>query len=86
MGTYISTPVETYDSQGLKFGPIECEYGTYADGYDCEDSATFCIIDIDDKSDPTYPEGFHDGHLCDLHVQAVAHLYDFVYDDGTGHS
>lgn len=57
-------------------GRIACEWGTYTDGYDCDDEATVCILNVADTSDPSYPEGFHEGHLCDQHIQDAAHLYD----------
>lgn len=55
--------------------PAKCEWGTFAEGYECDEPQTWVVIDTADKSDRMYPEGFHEAHLCDLHIQEAAHLY-----------
>jgi hypothetical protein len=57
-----------------------CEWGTYTVGYDCDQPFTWAVIDQSDTSDPSYPEGFHEAHLCDNHIQEASYIYDL--EDG----
>lgn len=35
---------------------------------ECLQAISFAVINLDDKSDPKTPEGFHAGHYCTKHA------------------
>ena len=80
MSKYRISPVEIADAEALEGGGyVFCEWGTYIDGYDCDEQASMVVIDTESTTDPSYPEGFHESHLCDLHIQEAAHLLSFGF-------
>lgn len=48
---------------------VDCDFGLYylIGGEPCENRGTVALVNTRDKSDPDYPEGFHEAHLCDEH-------------------
>lgn len=51
-----------------------CEMGTFVGFRTCSFPQYFAIIDTDDKSDPSYPEGFHLAHGCYDHALTMLEL------------
>ena len=56
--------------------PIECEWETYTGGHICAEGASVVVINTEMRDDPEYPEGFHEAHLCQTHMDQARPLYE----------
>lgn len=47
---------------------VLCEWQLFTVGRRCHNEAPFAMLDTHDRSDPSYPEGFHQAHGCYEHI------------------